>query len=360
MASIPQQKYRPILLVSSLGFGGAEVQTAVEANLLARKGHFPLLIAFGDGPVKERLDPQVGVRIISEQGYWSRAKAVAKLCRKHQATHIHCVLFAAKIVGAIAGMVAKVPVIWHVHGHRFYDSKKVKAFLQLTSRLPSVKSILFVANAIRKWHEKEGYYPKSKVGTLYNGLEPPAQVPNLVAPDVFTIGFIGRFVALKRVELLLESLAALKAQGISAKAIIVGDGEEGPRWKQLSSDLGLDQDVEWTGFVQNPRAEYARFSCVVLPSSEEAMSLTLLDALREGVPAIAFNVGGNGEIIVDGQTGFLVTTPQELTERLAQLAGGFKLAGLGQAGLDYFIANFTEESHYQTLIAFYQKALRKN
>jgi len=319
----------------------------------------PMLVAFADGPVRERLNPKVEIVILHETGYWARAKAVAKLCRSHKATHIHCVLFAAKIVGAISGLLAKVPVIWHVHGHRFYDSRGVKAFLQLTSRLPSVKSILFVANAIRKWHEKEGYYPKSKVRTLYNGLEPPAQVPNHEPPEVFTLGFIGRFVALKRVELLLESLAALKKQGISAKAIIVGDGEEGARWKKLSSDLDLESDVEWTGFVQNPRAEYARFSCVVLPSSEEAMSLTLLDALREGVPAIAFKVGGNGEIILDGQTGFLVQSPEELTQRLAQLANGFKLPGLGQAGLDYFMANFTEESHYQTLISYYRKALAR-
>jgi len=352
-----QAPRRILFVVSSLSFGGAENQTVIDANLLHEKGHAVGVVAFAYGQLRARLHTAIPVTILPEGNYWQRAKVLKRLAKAGQYEVLHAVLFAAKIVCAFAGLQAGIPVVWHVHGHRFYDTWKSKGTLQLLARTPAVKEVTFVCNAIRNWHLAEGYYPKRKTSVLYNGL--PAHEPNwqpLPKPEVFTMGFIGRMVELKRVEILLRGAKLLVDQQIPIKLVLVGDGPERQRWENLTDELGIRAITTFVGYDPNPAAWYPKLSAIALPSSEEALSLTLIEACKFALPALAFAVGGNPEIILHGETGFLAANEPEFHRLLQQMAtnpAAFpQILPVSQA---HFKANFTLEAHYQALLHLYDR-----
>lgn len=68
----------------------------------------------------------------------------------------------------------------------------------------------------------------------------------------------------------------------------------------------MSEYFEFTGFRSDSSADYKRMDIFILPSRVEAFSLALLEAGSFGLPLIAFNVGGNSEIVKDNITGFLI------------------------------------------------------
>src|SRR5258707_10104500 len=85
--------------------------------------------------------------------------------------------------------------------------------------------------------------------------------------------------------------------------------------------MGLDGRVYFHGNIQDVAALLGRASLFVLPSLTEGISLTLLEAMARGLPVIATRVGGNPEVVTDGETGLLVSTgtPAELAAAMVRL-----------------------------------------
>ena len=106
----------------------------------------------------------------------------------------------------------------------------------------------------------------------------------------------------------------------------------------------------------------ARASLFVQPSLSEGISLTLLEAMARGLPVVTTRVGGNPEVVVDGQTGFLVPpgTPALLAERMAALLGAPALARqMGQAGRSRVEAQFNVRRMMREYEQLYGALLRR-
>ncbi len=96
---------------------------------------------------------------------------------------------------------------------------------------------------------------------------------------------------------------------------IAGDGAIRPQLEALSQSLGLGETIQFLGERNDIPRLLARASMFVLPSITEGVSLTLLEAMAQGLPIVATRVGGNPEVVVDEQTGLLV--PAECPQVLA-------------------------------------------
>ena len=103
--------------------------------------------------------------------------------------------------------------------------------------------------------------------------------------------------------------------------VIVGDGPERGAIERLIAELGLGDSVKLTGFTDDVPRRLAAFDLFLQPSTEEGLSLTILEAAAAGVPVVASAVGGTGEIIENGKTGTLVAAGD--TEALAAALSGF-------------------------------------
>lgn len=164
--------------------------------------------------------------------------------------------------------------------------------------------------------------------------------------DVVVLGFAGRLVHAKGVDLLLHAVALLHDKGLPVRLILVGEGEDGIKLQALSQQLGINAITSFVGRL--PRAEiYSAikgFDIAVMPSRSglEGFGLSALEAMAAGVPVVASRVDALQEIVVDGATGLLCPTedPVALADSMASLVINAelrkKMGSLGVAHVSQF------------------------
>lgn len=345
-----------LILVSSLDMGGAQKQAVVDANMLASSHNIHLgMFDSGEtgGALREMLDKRVKVTIFRKSNYFSTAARLAKFLKEQNIQVVHCHLYAPMLVAGIASMVAKVPVIWHFHGHHF----EVRKFpLNLLSLLPTVKKIIFVSSMLSRYFEQHYWFPKNKIAVVYNSSQSKKQPLLKGRDEPLRIGFVGRLVSLKRVQYLISLAAFLKREKFQPFEIwVIGDGPERQQLERQSNDNGVREEVKFLGFRTDVEALYNQLDLFILPSEEEALSLALIDAHNCGLPCIAFDVGGNKEIIQDGETGYIVHSEAEMQQKALRLCSDERLRQQMGAKAEEYAKIFSEQNHLKNLLNIYAR-----
>jgi glycosyltransferase involved in cell wall biosynthesis len=125
-------------------------------------------------------------------------------------------------------------------------------------------------------------------------------------PDMIAIGFAGRIMQVKRLDLLLDAFAPVHAQFPETKLILAGEGDAKPKLERLAAQLGITSAVTWLGFCTRIPAFLAALDIYIQPSINEGLSLSILEAMAAEKPVIATMVGAADELIQDGVNGILV------------------------------------------------------
>jgi glycosyltransferase involved in cell wall biosynthesis len=188
------------------------------------------------------------------------------------------------------------------------------------------------------------------VEVIPNGVDPQVFAPEQTtsaSEDEFRMLFVGRLHSQKNVGMLLESAAALAVlPGPRVVLEIVGDGPERPALEKLAAQVGAAEALRWHGWLGKPDvlACYRRTHVFVNPSLYEGMPNTVLEAMACGVPVVASRIGGNEDLVVEGETGLLfeLAAPQQLTAALQRLRLSPQLRiGLGARGRQRVIDEFS-------------------
>lgn len=146
--------------------------------------------------------------------------------------------------------------------------------------------------------------------------------------DCDVLGFLGSFYAYEGLDLIIAAMPAILAQNPNARLLLVGGGPQEQSLKQQVTLLGLEGKVVFTGRV--PHSEVGKYYSLVdlLVYPRKAMRLTdlvtplkPLEAMAQGKPVIASDVGGHKELIIDNKTGFLFKAGdvEQLSERIVTL-----------------------------------------
>ncbi len=158
----------------------------------------------------------------------------------------------------------------------------------------------------------------------------------------------------KRIDLLLRALAEVVTSQPQAVVLVVGQGPEEASLRELASQLGLTDRVIFAGFVpdQELAACYAAATLYVHTGRAESFGLSVLEACAAGLPVVAVNEGGPREILVEGETGFLVeATPAALSHSINRLLDDPALARrMGQAGAERVRTLYTWEQGAQAFV----------
>ena len=146
-----------------------------------------------------------------------------------------------------------------------------------------------------------------------------------VPPDTALIGYLGRFTNAKGVHLLVRALGELKRNGVKFHALLIGPvpavpAGAGAGWRRLMRGTpyietlralvaaeGIEHEVTFTGERLDATRLANQFDVVAVPFIEPHFSRLCAEAAAAGVVAVAFNIDGPGEEIIDGQTGLLAT-----------------------------------------------------
>lgn len=141
-------------------------------------------------------------------------------------------------------------------------------------------------------------------------------------PDGVRVAMIARMNdPAKRHDIFLEAAARLGEKHPKMEFVLVGDGDLRPGLEKLAAQLGLGNRVVFLGERHDIPAVLASAEISVLPSISESLSNSIMESMAAGVPVVACRVGGNAELIRDGESGFLVSpeNAEEMAERIDQL-----------------------------------------
>lgn len=156
---------------------------------------------------------------------------------------------------------------------------------------------------------------RSKVYYIPNGVDLPVLKKESYASNNKII-YIGRLSYEKGVDILIDAMGIVSSKYPNVKVDIIGDGPEADKYKALIKRSGIGRNINLLGEKHNLKSFYLNSDIFVLPSRTEGMSNVLLEAMSYGLPCIATAVGGNKEIIVNGENGFLVKP--EMQDGLAE------------------------------------------
>jgi glycosyltransferase involved in cell wall biosynthesis len=186
----------------------------------------------------------------------------------------------------------------------------------------------------------------------------PAEDPHL------TIGIVKRLEKIAGIEYLIRAFAMLLKFDPFLSLLIVGEGTEEEALKELCMSLGIGGSVRFTGFVENERvpALLNRMDMLILPSISESFGVAALEAAACGLPVIASDTGGLPEVVLDGETGFLVPPkrPQAIAQKAVLLIKDLALRKrMGKAGRKFVEDNYVWEKNAREMEGLYRSVVGK-
>lgn len=201
-------------------------------------------------------------------------------------------------------------------------------------------------------------YPYHKMHVVWNGIDWKrfASATHKDSPSL-RISFVGHFGAHKGVDLLLEAVSLLKKQDIEIN--LVGGGEEREHYEQIAKKYGLEKQVRFWGKIENKEIEkvYAETDIYCLPSIwPENQPVSITEAMAAGVPVIASRIGGNSELVEDGETGYLFQprNVRNLADKIEELYNHRdRMRAFGKAGQARMKGN-SYEDNAKKLYAIYE------
>ncbi|MBV8721237.1 MAG: glycosyltransferase [Candidatus Eremiobacteraeota bacterium] len=172
--------------------------------------------------------------------------------------------------------------------------------------------------------------------------------------------YLGRLKAYKLVNLLIEAFARVRDDLPDAKLYIAGTGDTRPQLERSVAELKLRDAVSFEGFVEESRKrELLQGAWVsVTPSEMEGWGITVIESNACGTPAIAFNVPGLRESIVEGVSGLLVSEGDDLAPAIARVLHDGALRRRLSEGAVARAAEFSWERTARESISQFEKLLR--
>lgn len=228
---------------------------------------------------------------------------LAKLFRGWGVYLVHTHNTRALLYAGPAAWLARVPHVVHTrHGQRYGASRRATAAFCWATRL--AHRVVCVSEDSARLSVQEGVSAK-RICTVWNGIDVTRfsyRGPCPGGPAVM----VGRLSPEKDVGTLLEAFAVARKSDPAFRLEIAGDGACAEELEARARALGIADSVSFLGEVRDVPALLARASMFVLSSLTEGISLTLLEAMARGLPVVATRVGGNAEVVCDGETGWLV------------------------------------------------------
>jgi len=359
---------RIVQVTESLEIGGAERVVVTLANALADRHESSVICLKSLGPLAADLDGVTVSCIHKREGNDPGAiLRLARALRAARAEVVHAHDWGGYLDIMSAAWLARVPVAVHtVHGRymsyppgRFTDLKKSLRHFCERRAARRFGNTICVSDALRAHVAEEVGIPESVMHTIANGVAvPPLRRERVAQAGALRLVTVGRLAAVKNFALLIRAFAPLAARWPQLSLSIVGDGPERGALEKLAVELGLTGAVHFLGFRSDIDELLAQSDVFVLTSLSEGIPMSILEAMKSGLPVVATRVGGVPATVAEGETGILVESGDEraLTRALATLIEYPRSAeAMGAAGQ----ARVREKFSVETMVAAYEAIYRR-
>jgi glycosyltransferase involved in cell wall biosynthesis len=307
-----------------------------------------------------------------EPRFFSRAKwspltvvDVLRVLKRERVQVIHAAGMKGILTARMAGRIAGVPVVAHLHDympvpsilttpllwtsgwgtHTIAVSREVASFAKETLNIdPAETEVLangMVTDEIDQTPDDAGLKFRKHIG---------------IDPDAKLIGIIGRLVPVKGHDALLRAMPGVLAKEPSAKLLIIGDGPERKSLDSKAHELGLSEYVFFAGQVTDVYAALRAVDVCAIPSLSDGLPYVLLEAMAMGKPVVASAVGGLAETLRHCENGVLVrpNDAQALTKALVSVLTDPLLVDTIIKGGYETVRTFDITTHIDRLVTIYQ------
>lgn len=359
------------IITKASPIGGAQIHVRDLAAALAAQGHRPTVITSGSGTFIDDLRA-LGIPVVLLQHLTTPIRPLddlRALREVHSAlTQLRPDLVAAHsskagILARLVGWRLRLPVVFTVHGWAFTPGVPAveAALYRRVERLvgPLAGRIIAVSEYDRRLGLEAGIASPERLVTVHNGMpdiDPELQADPARSPARLVM--VARYGAQKDHPTLLRALAALRHHAWELD--LIGDGPLRAETEALARQLGLGDRVHFLGQRNDVDRRLAAAQISLLITNWEGFPLSILEAMRAGMPVVASDVGGVAESVRDGENGFLVPRGDVdvLRDRLERLLADPGLRGrLGTSGRERFVRDFTLDVAVARTLAVYRDTL---
>ncbi|KPK42635.1 MAG: hypothetical protein AMJ78_01815 [Omnitrophica WOR_2 bacterium SM23_29] len=305
---------------------------------------------------------------------------IYNLIKREKPDVVHTHTAKAGALGRVAAMLAGIPIRIHTfHGNIFqgyFNKIYVILFIFIERLLAYFTTYIVAVSETQKKEICQRYkiarLDKVKVIPLGLELEKLFTIESRngylrrelkIGDDVTLVGIIGRLVAVKNHRMFLEAIKCLSTHvdnNFNLKYLIIGDGKERPALEEYTKNLGLDGDVIFCGWRQDPENIYSDIDIIALTSLNEGTPVSLIEALAAGRSVVATDVGGVADVVEDGVNGYLVPSGdvEGFSKRLAELIeDSQKRRQFGFKGREMVRGRFSKERLIEDVKNLYESAI---
>jgi glycosyltransferase involved in cell wall biosynthesis len=253
---------------------------------------------------------------------WSMVLWLADVIRQEGIEVVHAHQYTPMFYAVPAALIAgRKKVIYTEHGRLYPDLPNWKR--RLTNPLLSlgIAQIVSISEGTKKAMVEVDNFSADKVEVIHNGVRFARPCASFDADmkrqslgvdhGWSIIGTAARLEEIKNIPMMLRAFKCVLERFPDTCFLIAGCGSQEKMLKSVSMELGISKRVLFLGLRDDLAEIYPLFDAFLLTSYSEGISVTLLEAMSNGVPTVATRVGGNPEVVVEGETGLLVNSDDD-------------------------------------------------
>jgi glycosyltransferase involved in cell wall biosynthesis len=299
------------------------------------------------------------------------ALRLARLIRSERISIVHTFFPASDLLGGLVARLSGCPVLISSRRDMGFQRSALHRYAYRLAR-GMFDQVHAVSESVRRAHIGQDGLDPARVVTLYNGVDlgeinavcaagsPADKYPASGVPRVVCVANIR---PVKDLEMFVSTAAVVCRSMPAARFMVAGAVQDAGymgRVAEMASLLGLGDKIEFLGPVPNVPSLLRQCDVFYLPSRSEGLSNALLEAMACGLPCVATDVGGNGELVENATNGYLVRSGdcrQAAARLLDLLRDPSRAREMGRAGRRLIESKFSVETMIARLTESYEGLL---
>lgn len=306
-------------IVSGDIWAGAEVQAYSIISELARIPTFNVhVITFNNGILSSKITKQ-GIRldIVNEasSNVFSMILKIYTLLKHMKIDILHVHGYKENFIGGVAAKLLKTRVIRTHHGKGMIEGSLFHSLIEKINEKLLTSKFISVSNDLKRFLLSKNF-KANKISVIRNGIDVELICPSRnkteirdqlhIAHGNIVVGTLGRLVSVKGHKYLLEAIKLVLEREKKVVFVVAGDGPLFEDMVRYAKTLGVDKNVRFIGFTDDPISILNAFDIFILTSLHEGIPISLLEAMCLQKPIISTAVGGIPEVIHNGHNGLLI------------------------------------------------------
>lgn len=364
-------------IIDTTGPGGAETVFIDLATRLPKEKYRSVVVIRGKGWVYEELCRR-GIEpiLLNAKGSfnWRYLYGLCQLIRREGVDLIQSHLLGANVYCALAGLLTRTPVVATFHGSVDIGERERLKGLKFAAINAGADCIVAVSGGLRDDIMHRTSLRADKTEIIYNGI-PSTEFQRSRSHSLrekygwsgeeFLVGSLGNIRPAKGYDILLKAAALLEESGQSYRFVIAGQPDRGGLYEELlrlRKELGLEDRVQFLGFLDDPADFLANLDLFLSSSISEGLPLSAIQAMAAGLPLLATRCGGYEELVTDQENGWLVEigSPEAIAEAIKSLATAPEIrARLAENAKKHAVETFDSSAMFRAYEKVYDHLLAK-